>query len=93
MQGRAERGIFLATSKFTAEAEREATRAGASPVQLVDLETLISLLTELKLGVRTVLAVDHAFFADYMPAGLSDSSKTSNAISGAPRRERVRNTA
>ena len=93
MQGRAERGIFLATSKFTAEAEREATRPGASPVQLVDLETLISLMTELKLGVRTVLAVDYAFFSDYMPAGQSDRPRVSNAVDGPLRPERPRKSA
>jgi len=69
LSSRADRGIFLATSTFSAEAKREASREGAAPIELVDLDGLISLLAELQLGVtpRTTLAVDQAFFRDYMP--------------------------
>ncbi len=69
MAVRADRGIFLATSTFSTEAKREAQREGAAPIELVDLDSLISLLAELRLGVttRTELAIDHEFFRDYMP--------------------------
>ena len=74
MANRADRGIFLATSTFSAEAKREASREGAAPIELVDLDGLISLLTELRLGIkeRTTLIIDHAFFRDYMNS--SDAS-------------------
>lgn len=69
MANRVNRGIFLATSTFSAEARREASREGAAPIELVDLDALITLLTKLGLGVttRTVLSVDTEFFRDYMP--------------------------
>jgi restriction system protein len=70
MAVRADRGIFLATSTFSTEAKREAKRESAAPIELVDLNGLISLLAELGLGVRTrkELAIDHKFFHDYMPS-------------------------
>ena len=52
MTARADRGIFLATSTFSAEAKREATREGTVPIEMVDLDGLITLLTELGLGVN-----------------------------------------
>jgi restriction system protein len=69
MANRANRGIFLATSTFSVEAKREASREGTTPIELVDLDGLISLLTELGLGVttRTTFVIDQAFFRDYMP--------------------------
>lgn len=69
MANRVNRGIFLATSTFSAEARREASREGAAPIELVDLDALITLLTELGLGVttKTVISVDTDFFRDYMP--------------------------
>jgi len=69
MQGRAQRGIFLATSKFSTEATREAMREGASPIDLVDIDGLLALLTEYRLGVttQTVHIVDRTFFSDYLP--------------------------
>ncbi len=69
MQGRSQRGIFLATSKFSNEATREAMREGASPIDLVDIDGIIGLLTEYRLGVttQTLHAVDRSFFSDYLP--------------------------
>jgi restriction system protein len=68
MANRVDRGIFLATSTFSAEAKREARREGAAPIELVDLNGLIALLVELRLGItmRTTFSVDQAFFRDYM---------------------------
>jgi restriction system protein len=69
MAARADRGIFLATSTFSAEAKREAGRDGATPIEMVDLDALISIMTDLGLGVttHTVFAVDQAFFHEFMP--------------------------
>jgi restriction system protein len=63
LEGRANRAIFLATATFSVEAQRDAAREGAKPVELVDLEALISLLIELRLGVTTKTAceVDRKF--------------------------------
>lgn len=66
MNGRADRGIFLATSAFSADAKREANREGAVPIEMVDLDGLISLLTELELGVLKTFIVDQDFFEEYM---------------------------
>jgi restriction system protein len=67
MAARADRGIFLATSTFSAEAKREAAREGAAPIEMVDLGALITLLTDLRLGVtaRTAFEIDHSFFREY----------------------------
>jgi restriction system protein len=68
MQGRAQRGIFLATSKFTADATREAMREGVPPIDLVDIDGMIALLTEYSLGVstQTIHVIDRSFFSDYL---------------------------
>jgi restriction system protein len=67
MVGRADKGLIITTSTFTADARREATRDGAPAIDLVDGEALCSLLKELKLGVRVRLVeevdVDASFFA------------------------------
>ncbi len=69
MQGRAQRGIFLATSRFSNEATREATREGAQQIDLVDIDGIISILTEYGLGVttQTVHSIDRTFFSDFLP--------------------------
>lgn len=67
MDGRATRGIFLATSTFSAEARREAERLGVAPIEMVDLDRLIGLMKDVGLGVvaRQEFSVDHEFFRDY----------------------------
>ena len=68
MQGRADKGLIMTTSTFTAEARREATRDGAPAIDLIDGEALCVLLKDLRLGVdvreKTVedIKVDLAFF-------------------------------
>jgi len=52
MQGRAEKGLILTTGAFTQAAQKEATRDGAPPIDLIDGEALVELLKELKLGVK-----------------------------------------
>jgi len=55
MVGRSDRGLILTTGLFTREAQREARRDGAPPVDLIDRERLLDKLKELGLGVKTEL--------------------------------------
>lgn len=55
MQGRADKGLFITTGTFTREAEKEATRDGAPPIDLINGELLCEKLKELKLGVEVEL--------------------------------------
>ena len=68
MIGRADKGIFITTSKFTQEAAKEANREGAPPVELVDSELLIEMLESSGLGLRpvTTFEVDREFFSQYL---------------------------
>ena len=67
MVGRAEKGLILTTGRFTIEAQREATRDGATPIDLIDGELLMDKMKELKLGVSAkmveVVEVDKDWFA------------------------------
>lgn len=69
MQGRADKGLIITTSTFTAEARREATRDGAPAIDLVDGETLCGLMKDLALGLHIKevrmeeISVDEEFFA------------------------------
>jgi len=67
MDGRADKGIIITTGTFTAEARREATRDGASPIELIDGEKLLDMLESLELGLRpvTTYEINHAFFAEF----------------------------
>nr|VFJ50595.1 MAG: restriction system protein [Candidatus Kentron sp. DK]VFJ54544.1 MAG: restriction system protein [Candidatus Kentron sp. DK] len=67
MMGRADKGIIISTGRFTADAQKEARRDGAPPIELVDGEKLVSMFQDLQLGVRpkTVYEVDEKFFDDY----------------------------
>jgi restriction system protein len=67
LQGRADKGIILTTGTFTRDAEREASREGGMPVELVDGERLTRLMQRLELGVhpRTVYDVDTRFFDQF----------------------------
>ena len=51
MVGRADKGLFITTGSFTADAHREARRDGAPPLDLIDGEALVQKLKELELGV------------------------------------------
>jgi restriction system protein len=67
MAGRADKGIFITTGNFTAEAKREASRDGAQPIELIDGERLIDLLQRLELGLKpvTTYEIDESFFGDF----------------------------
>jgi restriction system protein len=70
MAGRAEKGIILTTGYFTSQAESQASRDGAQPIQLVDGEALIQLLSELELGLTPVRSfeIDERFFDQFREA-------------------------
>jgi restriction system protein len=53
MVGRTDKGLFITTGIFTAEAKREATRDGAPVIDLIDGDALCNLLKSLNLGVST----------------------------------------
>lgn len=53
MVGRADKGLLITTGTFTKDAVREATRDGASAIDLVDGEQFLDKLKEPGLGVRT----------------------------------------
>ena len=65
--GRADKGIFLTTGTFTAEARREASRDGATPIELVDADKLIQMFEVLELGLlsKTTYEIDNAFFDEF----------------------------
>lgn len=67
MVGRADKGLFMTTGTFTADARREATRDGAPAIDLIDGDALCELIKALKIGVVVKLVeeveVDRAYFA------------------------------
>ena len=71
MAGRGEKGLVITTGTFTREAVAEASRDGASSVELIDGASLCELLKELRLGVvvteRVVesIAIDAVFFEEF----------------------------
>lgn len=61
MQGRGDKGLLITTGTFTADAEREATRDGAPPVDLIDGQTLCNLLAEHGIGVKRKEVVTYEY--------------------------------
>ena len=59
MQGRADKGLFITTGSFTAEAKKEATRDGAPALDLIDGDALVERLKELGLGVKEKIIRDY----------------------------------
>lgn len=53
MMGRADKGLLITTGNFTKDAVKEATRDGASAIDLIDGDQLLDKLKELGLGIRT----------------------------------------
>ena len=53
MVGRSEKGVILTTGTFTSEAQKEATREGAFPIDLIDGELLAERIKATNLGVET----------------------------------------
>jgi restriction system protein len=67
MTGRSDKGIIITTGTFSADAEREAIRDGAPPIELVDGERLFEMMQRLELGVepKTIYVVNQSFFEQY----------------------------
>jgi restriction system protein len=67
MMGRAEKGIIITTSSFSNAAIKEANRAGATPVELVDGEKLVEMFEKVELGVdkETIYKVQLSYFEKY----------------------------
>lgn len=65
--GRADKGIFLTTGTFSADAEKEADREGVLPIELIDGERLVELFRSKQLGLRQkqVFEIDQAFFDQF----------------------------
>jgi restriction system protein len=80
MAGRAEKGLILTTGYFTPQAEAEASRDGAQPIELVDGVSLVRLLAELELGLKPVRSyfVDKQYFSQFeeKPDGSSSNVLT-----------------
>jgi restriction system protein len=51
LQGRADKGLFVTTGSFTRDAIKEASRDGATPIDLLDGEALVNKIKELQLGL------------------------------------------
>ena len=67
MQGRADKGIFITTGTFTADAGKEASRDGVPPIELVDADKLVRMFEELELGLipKTTYEIDDEFFEEF----------------------------
>lgn len=65
MMGRADKGLVITTGTFTSDARREATRDGATAIDLVDGEDLADLLKKHKLGIQTELVETVTITADF----------------------------
>ena len=86
MAGRGEKGLLITTGSFTKEAQKEASRDGAPPVELIEGERLCDLLREYRLGVEVTerteedVTVKPEFFQQYQEPGdtLSESDDQSH---------------
>lgn len=67
MQGRADKGIILTTGSFTSEARKEATRDGVPPIELIDGQKMVDMITKLEFGVTPVMTyeIDEQFFDEF----------------------------
>ena len=68
MVGRADKGLFITTGTFTPAAQKEATRDGAPPIDLVNGEQLALKLKEVGLGIKTEMVekvtIDESWFKE-----------------------------
>lgn len=67
MQGRAEKGLFITTGRFSQDAKIEATRDGVPPIELIDGYKLVELCEKHNLGLKQKLTyeVDGGFFEEF----------------------------
>ena len=66
LAGRADKGLFITTGRFTREAKREAVREGAMAIDLIDGERLCLLLKEKGLAARG----RNGFWSDFGCSGI-----------------------
>jgi restriction system protein len=64
MAGRGEKGLLITTGSFTRDAQAEATRDGAPPVELIDGDRLCDLLKQYGLGVEVRTRVEADVFVN-----------------------------
>lgn len=65
MVGRTDKGLFITTGTFTADAKKEATRDGAPAIDLIDGDLLCDLLKSLNLGVTTRMVEEVSIDPDW----------------------------
>ena len=65
MSGRADKGLVLTTGSFTREAKKEATRDGATPIDLIDGNEFAERLKELGLGVTVEMVEEVKIKSDW----------------------------
>lgn len=65
MSGRADKGLILTTGSFTREAKKEATRDGATPIDLIDGNEFAERLKELGLGVTVEMVEEVRIKSDW----------------------------
>ena len=68
LQGRADKGLFITTGRFTKQASKEASRDGAIAVDLIDGDRLCDLLKENRLGVETEMIEKVRIQSDWFTA-------------------------
>ena len=64
MAGRGEKGLLITTGSFTRDAQAEASRDGAPPVELIDGDRLCDLLKQYGLGVEVRQRVEEDVFVN-----------------------------
>ncbi len=69
MVGRADKGLFITTGTFTRDAKQEASRDGAPPIDLLDGDSLVEKMKELRLGVKVknteTVEIDSEWFKNF----------------------------
>jgi len=65
MSGRADKGLILTTGSFTREAKKEATRDGATPIDLINGNEFAERLKELNLGVQVEMVEEVKIKTDW----------------------------
>jgi restriction system protein len=70
IMGRADKGIIMTTGVFSSDARKEATRDGATPIELVDGDQIIEMLEDLELGLVkkktiTIYEINPQFFDEF----------------------------
>jgi restriction system protein len=69
MMGRADKGLFITTGKFTRDAKDEANRDSSTPIDIIDGQELALKMKELGLGVKIknqeVVEIDNEWFKNF----------------------------